>query len=254
MPSAEERFRAKVVRRGGHEVWTGAVDARGVGLVRIDGKLRTAQRAAWEFAHGPLPPDARVNSCPAERACVRIEHLSLAGARAGRSPTPVRVRRAKGTGSLREVRPGTWKLTFTEGTTADGRQARRSTTIHGRRRDAEAALDGLRAGVRHDLGDLLARELVARYLDHIHHPGDTTGRDRDNDILQRVIEPAIGNQLAALLSQLDVERAFTRAYREHGSGDTRDALSLLRATYRWAQQQGWTDHNPTGELTLRQLR
>ncbi|HVM54303.1 MAG TPA: hypothetical protein VM262_14010, partial [Acidimicrobiales bacterium] len=63
MPSPEERFRAKVKRRGGHEVWTGSRDSRGVGMVRIDGKLRTVQRATWEFAHGPLPAGVRVNTC-----------------------------------------------------------------------------------------------------------------------------------------------------------------------------------------------
>ena len=72
VPSADERFRAKVGRRDGHEVWTGSVDARGVGMVRIDGKLRTVQRAAWEFAYGPLPHGARVNSCAVERACASI--------------------------------------------------------------------------------------------------------------------------------------------------------------------------------------
>lgn len=49
MPSAQERFRAKDVRRGGHDVWTGAADGRGVGLVRIDGKLRTNRRLTADF-------------------------------------------------------------------------------------------------------------------------------------------------------------------------------------------------------------
>lgn len=76
MPSAEEWFRAKVIDRGGHEVWTGSVDQRGVGMVRIDGNLRTVQRAAWEFAYGTLPEGGRVNTCAVERACVQIDHLS----------------------------------------------------------------------------------------------------------------------------------------------------------------------------------
>lgn len=37
---AEERCRAKLERLGDHEVWTGAVDASGTGLVRVDGTLR----------------------------------------------------------------------------------------------------------------------------------------------------------------------------------------------------------------------
>src|SRR5437016_3166310 len=105
MPSAEERFRAKVQRRGGHEVWTGSVDHRGVGMVRIDGKLRTVQRAAWEFAYEPLPHTARVNSCAGERACVRIEHLSLTPS-TGTPRPPTGTRRPKGTGSIRAVQTG----------------------------------------------------------------------------------------------------------------------------------------------------
>src|SRR5437870_551913 len=120
MPSAEERFRAKVVRRRGHEVWTGSVDHRGVGMVRIDGKLRTVQRAAWEFAYGPLPEGARVNTCAGERACVRIEHLSLTpSAAASRTPTSG-ARRAKGSGSIRQLRVGVWEVAVADGKKIDG--------------------------------------------------------------------------------------------------------------------------------------
>jgi AcrR family transcriptional regulator len=72
------RFRARVERRGEHRVWTGARTATGTGVVRIGGRLRTVQRAAWEFANGPLPTGARVRACPEEKACVRIGHLRLA--------------------------------------------------------------------------------------------------------------------------------------------------------------------------------
>src|SRR3954470_9758803 len=106
MPSAEERFRAKVVRRDGHEVWMGSADHRGVGMVRIDGKLRTVQRAAWEFAYGPLPDGARVNTCAGERACVRIDHLSVTPAAGTRQPSFSGARRPKGSGSVRQLRPG----------------------------------------------------------------------------------------------------------------------------------------------------
>src|SRR3989442_2846106 len=110
MPSAEERFRAKVARRRGHDVWTGSVDHRGVGMVRIDGKLRTVQRAAWEFAYGPLPAGARVNTCASERACVRIEHLSMSPATTTAHVAIGGARRPKGSGSVRELRPGVWQV------------------------------------------------------------------------------------------------------------------------------------------------
>src|SRR5688572_28325401 len=126
MPSAEERFRAKVERRGGHDVWTGSRDERGVGMVRIDGKLRTVQRAAWEFAHGPLEPVVRVNTCAVERACVTVALLSLSP-RAATPPTTAR-RRRRGTGSLREVRPNVWEIAITDGSSSG--RARRFVTVH----------------------------------------------------------------------------------------------------------------------------
>src|SRR5438045_2209746 len=121
MPNAEERFRAKVVRRRGHEAWTGSVDNRGVGMVRIDGKLRTVQRAVWEFAYGPLPEGARVNMCAGERACVRIDHLSVSPAEAVPRVAMARTRRPKGSGSIRELRPGVWEATVADGKAIDGR-------------------------------------------------------------------------------------------------------------------------------------
>jgi hypothetical protein len=36
--------------------WTGATDARGYGLVRVDGKLQRAHRVAYALAVGPVKP------------------------------------------------------------------------------------------------------------------------------------------------------------------------------------------------------
>ena len=170
---AEERFRAKLERQGDHEVWTGAVDASGTGLVRIDGTLRTVQRAAWEFAHGPVAPDRRVRACPGDKRCVRVEHLCLVGsegkAAAGR-------RRRRGSGSLREVHLGTWQLVVSDPPGQNGRTRRRYRSVHGTRRDAEQTLrllvESTESPIR--LGDLRVRELLDRYLE----PSMTTGAPR----------------------------------------------------------------------------
>jgi hypothetical protein len=82
MPGAALPFNERVDCSGGHHLWLGAKQADGTGQVRIGGKLVTAPRAAWELAHGPLPPGARVRGCPDEPACVRLDHLSLDGASA----------------------------------------------------------------------------------------------------------------------------------------------------------------------------
>lgn len=249
MPSSEERFQAKVKRRGGHDLWTGSTDHRGVGMVRIDGKLRTVQRAAWEFAYGPVDAGVRVNTCAAERACVTIAHLSL-------SPTaakPVARRRRRGTGSLREVRPGTWEITVTDGTSA-GRRRRQTTTVHGDRCDAETQLDRLRTLLaRHDLGDLRIRELVGRYLEDIDGP-IARGRNRDRDLLANILDPALGAEIAAIATPAQIQRALEDST---ATGtllpDVRDALRLLRHSYQWAITRNLHNDDPTADIDTRWL-
>ena len=164
MTPSEERFRAKVRQQGDHEVWSGARDARGTGLVRIDGSLRTVQRAAWEFAHGPLPPGARVLACPEERACVHLGHLRLD------RPQTVeqRHRLAASAAADRSARssPGVWELAVSLGPGPDGRTRRRYRTIHGGKDDADQALTDLveTAYGPSRLGDLRVPELLDRYL------------------------------------------------------------------------------------------
>jgi len=46
-----ERFERYVDRTGDHHQWTGSINrARGTGQIRVDGKLTTAHRLAWELA------------------------------------------------------------------------------------------------------------------------------------------------------------------------------------------------------------
>lgn len=79
MTTLEERFEAKVDRTGVHHVWTGSKKADGTGKLKVDGRIVTAHRVAWELVNGPLPIGARVGSCPDEKACVRADHLSVLG-------------------------------------------------------------------------------------------------------------------------------------------------------------------------------
>lgn len=72
------RFDAHVGRTGNHHRWTGNPDPRtGTGQFRLNGKLRSAQPAAWELQVGPLPSGIRVRACPQDPLCVRVEHLRL---------------------------------------------------------------------------------------------------------------------------------------------------------------------------------
>lgn len=249
MPSPEERFRAKVITRDGHDIWTGATDHRGVGMVRINGKLRTAQRAAWEFAHGPLPQGARVNSCATQRACVRLDHLSLAGSHTPHPP-PAHQRRQKGTGSIRPVRPGVWEIVTAQGKTDDGRPRRRSLTIHGTRHDAETAAAALAATTRRELGDLRVRELIGR---HLAQRGHDASLERDRRILYDLIDPSFGDVLAAELDPSVVDHHLRGIYHAVGSADTKFALSLLRSAYQWATRQRWCKKDPTAGITIRSI-
>lgn len=246
---AEERFRAKLERLGDHEVWTGAVDASGTGLVRINGTLRTVQRAAWEFAHGPVARDRRVHACPADKRCVRVEHLRLVGSAgtgaAGR-------RRRRGSGSLREVHPGTWKLVVSDLPGQYGRTRRRFRSLHGTRRDAEQALRLMVESTESptSLGDMRVRELLDRYLEWL----DETEAASARPLVERLIEPLVGRHHAVLLDAGDVHDLLRRLHDE-GAGRSllTQVLALLAGAYRWARNQRWTTIDPTSDLDVRDI-
>ena len=252
VPSSVELFEAKLETHGDHLVWTGSRDHRGVGMVRINGKLRTVQRAAWEFAHGPLAVGLRVQCCADERACVRVDHLSISAAAAN---TPPSRRRPKGSGSIREISAGVWKVTVSDGAAASGRQRRRTATVNGRRADAERALATLLHAVsRDDLGDLRVRELVSRYLVEEFGAGEAAA-NRDTEILREVIEPTLGDDLAAVITPVRLERTLDTLARQepHRRGAVRDAVRLLHRSYQWAQRRHWCDTDPTESVDTRWL-
>jgi hypothetical protein len=190
----------------------------------------------------------RVNTCAVERACVTVAHLSLSPAAAKRA-----TRRRRGTGSLREVRPGTWEITVTDGTSA-GRRRRRALTVHGNRGDAEAELDRVRTLLaRDDLGDLRIRELVGRHLDDL-DGSPARGRNRDRLLLAEILEPALGAEIAAIANPLHIERALEDIAADGTPlSDIRDALRLLRRSYQWANNRNLHDEDPTAPIDTRWL-
>jgi hypothetical protein len=77
-PAVVERFETHIDRSSHHHRWTGSRDPRtGTGQFRLNGKLRSAQRAAWELGVGPLPAGVRVRACLDDPSCVRVEHLAI---------------------------------------------------------------------------------------------------------------------------------------------------------------------------------
>lgn len=250
MDVREKRFRAKVEDRGDHELWTGAVDASGTGLVRIDGKLRTVQRAAWEFAHGALSPGQRVLACSDEQACVRLEHLQVT-----RSGVPVgpSVRRRRGGGSMHQVRAGVWKLTVSDGTGPDGTVRRRHLTVQGTSADARARLANLAETTDGPtrLGDMRVRELVDRYITWLDGGRDDEGVQLLRKLAEEILEPAMGHQYAALIDGSAVAKLLREHHNSGGAVvEVRELHELLAATYRWAESRRWTTLKPTTDVSV----
>ena len=125
------RFERLVDRSGEHHVWTGAIrPGVGTGRVKVDGRELAAHRVAWELAHGPLSETARLLPCPDEPACVRLDHLRIRTSgqpRAGVSTS--NAKRAKGAGSLRNIRAGVWALEVSSGRFSDGSVRRHYRTV-----------------------------------------------------------------------------------------------------------------------------
>ena len=126
MEGVSSRFEHSVDRTGEHHLWKGAVDtARRTGRLKVEGKTLTAHRVAWELKHGPIEKGMRVLACRDEPLCVRIEHLRIDGSATSKPG----VRNRKGSGSMREVRPGVWRLSATT-RFADGTTRRVNRTVY----------------------------------------------------------------------------------------------------------------------------
>ncbi len=171
MPTLAARFEAKVGRSGEHHLWTGARHSDGSGLMKANGKPTTARRIAWELENGALSSGARVAACPADPACVRMEHLSLQGEGTGDSGSTNK-RAPRGAGTKRELRPGVWKLTVTAGRWDDGTPRRVHRTVQAAGSSEAAALLADFAGevrsaplpeARSDR-DIIVDEAVERFL------------------------------------------------------------------------------------------
>src|SRR5690606_2445095 len=59
-------------------IWTGALDGRGYGQLRVNGRVVKVHRWAWEREHGPIPAGMVIDHTCWERSCVNVDHLRLA--------------------------------------------------------------------------------------------------------------------------------------------------------------------------------
>jgi integrase len=262
MPTLADRFEAKVDRSGEHHLWTGARFADGSGLIKANGKPTTARRVAWELTHGPMPPGARVLGCPADPACVRIDHLSLKGGKSPAERQPARMRAPRGSGTKRQVRPGVWKLTVTAGRWADGSPRR----VHGTARaateaEASAALADLAAEVRsaplpdgkHDR-DITVDEAVERFLTE-HLVGEKGREERTvahyRSVHAKWFSPEIGRRRLRDIDEATIDRIFGRMRRAGLSASRmNDARSLYAPLFRWAKRRRIVARSPMADFEL----
>lgn len=59
-------------------VWQGPVNDNGYGLMKVDGKMKSTHRLAYELEHGPIPEGMVVDHTCFVRNCVNVEHMRLA--------------------------------------------------------------------------------------------------------------------------------------------------------------------------------
>ncbi|MGH9066497.1 MAG: tyrosine-type recombinase/integrase [Acidimicrobiales bacterium] len=286
MASLGERVGARVERVGEHQLWTGAKDRRGAGVISVGGRLTTVRRVVWELERGPLPTGAKLLACPVDAACVRVDHLCLqpAGARAsvstGRSvadslpsvspPTPAaarapagpRRRSRQGGGSLRELRPGTWELAVSAGRYGDGRSRRAYRTVRAdTEREAVAHLADFVAEVSRtrqaettEMRDLSVDQAVERFLDE--HLRAEMGREEKTVSGYRLLHgkwfsPSIGKRRLRDVDEATIDRLFG-AMRAAGLSRSRlhQAKSLYAPLFRWAKRRGIVVRNPMVEFQL----
>lgn len=257
MEDPVRRFERHVDRSGEHHLWTGARDAtRGTGRLKVGRKSITAHRHAWELAHGPLPASAKVLACREEPACVRIDHLRVEGVAEPLRPAP---RARKGTGSIRQVRAGVWKLAATAPAGIDGGSRRVHRVVHVRTaREATDELATFVAEVRAsgrpspEVASLRFDEAVERFLTE--HLRDEKGREDKTIRGYRAVHhkwfaPHIGTRLVRDIDEATLDRLFGRM---RVAGLSRSSLNQAKSLYMpfftWARQRGLTRRKPHGRV------
>lgn len=269
--TTQQRFERMVDRTGDHHRWTGAINPqRGTGRLKVDGRQVTAHRLAWELARGALRPQDRVLPCPAEPACVRLEHLRLdaaevtagqddpvGGARNGHRP-----RSRKGGGSMREVRPGVWELAVAVGSAADGRSQRVYRTVHARSASAAgrelatfvAEAEAAGPPARPESRGLTMDAAVAQFLDE--HLAAEKGREEKTitdyrRLHNRWFAPELGHRRVRDVDEAMIDRAFGKM-RKAGLSRSRlnQAKSLYAPFFRWAKSRRIITRNPMAEFQL----
>lgn len=253
-----QRFEEQVDRSGEHHLWTGALKAsRGTGRLKVGGQDVTAHRVAWQLTNGQLPAEARVETCPDEPACVRVEHLAVEGAEQLSRHLPVR-RAARGAGSKREVRPRTWELALVAGRDEQGRKRRIFRTFHGSESEATKALAAFITEV--GTGDALpvasaaGLTVVVLLEEYLLHLAEDKGRKhstlvRYRGLARTWVVPAVGAARVSGILPQDVESLLGKMRREGQSQSSiHQVFTLLNGAFKWAKRNRRVASNPLVEI------
>lgn len=262
----QSRFEAMVDRSGEHHLWLGSLNSqRGTGQLKIDGRIVTAHRVAWELAHGPLDRLQRVRTCPEEPSCVRPDHLSLGGSPA---PVPGSVptagegarRAARGGGSKRQRSAGTWELTVVAGVDQDGHPARSFRTFKGDEPTATKALASFTAEIAgagpivrdRSTGEALTvTRLVQEFREHLEHDKgrSPTTMARYRGLQQKWVDPQVGSKSAERVLPSDIDTVLGHMRR---SGQSQSSIhqtrTLLNGAFKWAKRNRRVSFNPCVEI------
>ena len=164
--------------------------------------------------------------------------------------TANRERRPRGTGSLRQRRPGVFELRIAIGVDpVTHRTRQRSITVHGSRAEAETLLAGLltadRPAVSHPPGPLLTlAELLGAWVeaDHPWKPSTLVGY---RSVARFLRADALGARRAQQLLPADI-RAAVQRWRDDGASDAVVAgrFRVLRAAISWAYGERLIERHP----------
>ncbi|HSH58718.1 MAG TPA: tyrosine-type recombinase/integrase [Acidimicrobiales bacterium] len=265
MITLAERFSSKVDRSGEHHVWTGSKKSDGSGKMKVNGRTILARRVAWELTNGELSHNVRVLACPEDPRCVRIDHLILEGAAPRRSPArqPNGSRsRARGSGSMREIKRGIWELSATAGRYSDGTARRVYRNVRVRSAAAAAAqLASFVAEVRSeppvmnkDLRDIKMDAAVELFLTE--HLRDEKGRTEKTigdyrKLHAKWFSPTIGKKAVRDVDESDLDKLFGRM---RTAGLSRSRLNQARSLYvpffRWAKSRRIITRHPMSDFLL----
>ncbi len=254
MTSAAERLKAKVQRSGTHHLWIGAADAAGVGQMRVDGKLTTARRVAWELEARSATDRG---ATPGMSGLPRVRTRRAFGTRDHRpGPSPSGSRPGKRVES--EMRPNVWKLTVTVGRDHRGRLRRAYRTVNGSARDATKALAAFVTEV--GTGDSIPRpehrgqtvtDIVDAYLRYLE---EDKGRKNSTLVRYRTLyaywlAPALGEQRAEGLLPEKLDRALGHMRRAgQSTSSIHQAFTLLNGAFKWARRNRRISRNPMIEV------